>query len=337
LNGGSTTTLTDMRFGAGVTVAGTDAATTPNDVTLTNVTVAKVLTATLGNSNPAVVTVTGSTLGGLVETGNVVGALVTGSTIKGPVSVKGMFQADLTVDATTVTGAVTVSAALPSFRATNAGSTLNSNLTLIGSSWTNTTFESTTLTEVKGSVLVTGGWFSDQFTTNSLFKAAKAVNLNLKGGDNTVSIGDGTAAVSVGGALTVRGAAGVDTVTLDRVAVAGATLIATLQGADVLTIDGGATFTGTFTADLGTGEDTIAIAQNTGSTGAVTFTGNAKILGGAGNDTLLLGMDPGAGGDANSRAVFNGLTDVIDGGLGIDVFDTGSAQFTGASPIGWNP
>jgi hypothetical protein len=105
----------------------------------------------------------------------------------------------------------------------------------------------------------------------------------------------------------------------------------------VLTIDGGATFAATFTADLGTGDDTIAIAQNTGSTAAVTFTGNAKILAGLGNDTLSLGLDVGSGGDVNSRAVFNGLTDVIDGGLGIDFFDAASGQFTGATPTGWNP
>jgi hypothetical protein len=66
----------------------------------------------------------------------------------------------------------------------------------------------------------------------------------------------------------------------------------------------------------------------------VTFGGNAKILGGLGNDSLFLGIEP-LSGDANTKAMFNGALNVVDGGAGLDFFDPASGQFTGVTPVNW--
>jgi hypothetical protein len=68
----------------------------------------------------------------------------------------------------------------------------------------------------------------------------------------------------------------------------------------------------------------------------VTFNGKATIQAGAGNDTLRLGLAPGSGGDANSKAVFSGTGNKIDGGAGFNTFDgltpgQSPSQYTGLS------
>lgn len=339
--GGSSTTLSDIKVGTTLKVTAGDAGGQPNEVVANNLTVVGPMTASLNNANPATVSLTTSTVGGLTETGFVVGTFLQSSTVKGSVTIKSTWQGDLQVDGATVTGNVTLTGALPSIEAPpGAGSTINGNLIMTGTGWTNASFETDTLTEVKGAVKVVGGWYSDQFTTNSNFKVGKAVSLTLNGGDNAVSIGDGTAAVLIGGGLTVKAGAGADAVALNEVSVGGAALITLGAGADSLAIDNGSAFAKTFTADLGTGDDTISVAQNTatnGSPGQTTFTGTAKILGGAGNDTLSLGLDPSVGGDLGSKVAFtSGLLNVIDGGLGLDFFDVASANVTGVTPTGWN-
>jgi hypothetical protein len=198
-------------------------------------------------------------------------------------------------------------------------------------------FQSTTLSQVGGNITVKGGWYSDLFETNAQFKANKNLTLTLGGGDNTVSLGDGTADVAVVGNLKVTAAGGADYVSLDRVAVTGTTTVMTLSGADMLSVEDGSSFAKAFTADLGTGDDTISVAQVTGSTKAVAFNATAKITAGIGNDTLLLGLDqdPTVGGDANTRAVFLGLANVVEGGTGLDLYDASSGQSNGATPTGW--
>jgi hypothetical protein len=331
-NGGSTTTLGDVRFNVGVTLIAGDAVTAPNAVTATNVTVVKTFSAALANSNPALVSFTGSTLGGLKETGFVVGALLQSTNVLGSINIKGGFQADLQTDTVTVSGSVALTAPAPSFTAAGDGTTINGNLLLTGTAWTATSFQSATLSQVKGSVTVTGGWYNDTFESNGLFRVDKNLSLTLNGGDNVVNLTD----ASVGWNLKIRTGAGNDQITLDRTTVALATSIFAFAGADTLSIENGSTFATTFGADLGTGNDTVSVAQNPAASGAVTFVGAARILAGAGNDTLLLGLDPGFGGSTNSRAVFVVPTSLVDGGDGIDNFDNSTAQFTGVTPIGWN-
>ena len=335
--GGSTTTLAELAFGSTVKVTAGDATGTPNGVDATDVTVAKTFTASLGNSFPALANFTGSSLTGLTVTGQAIGASLVSSTVNGSVTLKGVYQADVQAEAATVTGSVALTAALASFAATGAGTTVNGNLTLTGSGWTTTSFQSTSLSEVKGNLTVKGGWFNDTFEANGFFKVGKNLGLTLGGGNNEVLIGDGTATVPVGGNLKVSAGAGADAVALDGVAVTGATGVLTGAGADYLSIENGSAFTKAFTADLGSGDDEISIAQLAGSSRAVSFAVKSRIAAGAGNDLLALGLENsvGAGGDANSRAEFLGAGHVVDGGLGLNFYDAASGQSSGVTPIGW--
>jgi hypothetical protein len=335
LNGGSNTILSDLKFTAGLTLSATDAVAISNNVDATNVTVIKTFSASLGTSTAALVSFNTSTLGGLKESGYIIGALLKSTTVKGNIAMKGGFQADLQVDTATVTGNAGVSAPNASMEATGGGTTINGGLSLTAAAYTQASFETTTLTQVLGNITVKGGWFSDTFETNGFFKAGKNVSMTLGGGDNIVRLGDGTAPIAIGGNLSVKGGAGVDEFTFDRVAVTGTAAVLAYGGADLLSIEDGSTFAKTFSADMSTGDDTISIAQKLGSPGPVTFTGTAKIQAGVGNDFLLLGVDVGSGGDANSKAVFNGLGSFIDGGIGFDTFDPSSAQFTGLTPASW--
>jgi len=327
-NGGSTTTLEQVAFNVGgVTLTAGDAITTPNTVGAINVTVLKTFAANMGNSFPAEVDFQDSTLGGLKVTGYSVSSLMKGATlVTGGITFKTLYNCDLQADGITVNGSVALTAPNANFEADATGVTIGGNLSLTGSAWTNLEFLSATPSRVKGNITVKGGWYNDVFTSNALFTADKNISLTLNGGDNSVSLGDGTAAATVGGTVTVKTGAGNDTISIDRVTVTGAVSIATLGGADILSVEDGATFVKTFAADLGAGDDFISIAQNTGASNPVTFTGQAKILGGLGNDLLLLGLaqPPANTGDANSKARFLTPGSQVDGGLGLNSMDPDS-------------
>jgi hypothetical protein len=344
--GGSTTTLTGVAF-AGVNLTAGDAVTNPNTVAATNVTTARPFLANLGNSFPAVLDFTGSTLAGLTATGYSVSSILTATNVTGTVSFKAGYSADVQARGLTVGKNLTLTAPNPNFEATDDPATVASdpttitgNLALTGTGWTSVVFGTDVLSEVKGNVTVKGGWFTDVFDANEFFKVGKNLSLTLNGGDNVVNLGNGQGLVAVAGTLTVKGGAGNDLFTLDRVLVTGAATVQTFGGADVLRIETGSTFLGTFSADLGAGDDSIEVAQLTGSTAPVTFAGRAKILGGLGNDLLLLGfapdlINPPDGGDANSRVVFGGVGSVVDGGLGLNFFDDSTDQSTGVVPVNW--
>ena len=151
-----------------------------------------------------------------------------------------------------------------------------------------------------------------------------------------MSVGDGSVAVPVGGNLKVTGGAGADSVSFDRVTVTGTTGLTTLAGADYLSIENGSSFAKAFSADLGSGDDEISLAQLTGSSSAVIFRTKSRIVGGTGNDLLGLGLDSvSSGGDANSRVDFLGIGHFVDGGLGINFYDAASGQSSGVTPTGW--
>ena len=295
-NGGSETTLGDVDIGIGMKVTAGDGTGNPNNVTLATVTIAKSLQADLGNSNPGIVTIFDSSLGGLTLKGQSVGAVMSSSAVLGSVSLKGGFQADLQLDTVTISKNVAISAPAASFDASGDGSTITGNLALTATSSTLAMFQSTTLTEVKGNITIKGGWFDDTFETNGFFRANKNVSLTLAGGDNRVTIGDGSAQASITGNLSIKTGAGNDTIALNRLTLSGTAKIATLAGKDELSIEMGSTFVMAFTADMGTGDDVIAIAQNIGSASPVQFNGSVKILAGLGNDSLFLGLNPGDSG-----------------------------------------
>jgi hypothetical protein len=168
---------------------------------------------------------------------------------------------------------------------------------------------------------------------------AKSVSLILAGGNNNVTMGEAAAPLSIGGVFAIRTGDGRDTITLTRVSVVGAASIFTFGGNDLLQIETASSFTSTFLADMGTGNDTISIAQDpTGGVGEVFFSKSVTIKGNAGDDSLLLGLSNLAGGDLNSRVRFVAPINIVDGGLGTDTFNVANSQIVGAvTLVGWNP
>lgn len=342
-NGGGTTALTGVTF-SGVTYAGGDAAgLVPNAVVGTGITVAKSFSANLGNSNPAALDFADSTLGGLKASGNSFTSNLTHTTVTTSLTYKAVFGAAVFADGLTVAKTLSVTAPNASVFVPPAGTgpgagLVAGSLSVSGAAATTVSFESDGPSEVKGNITVKGGFGNDLFETNANFKADKNVTLTLNGGDNTVAIGDGSGLVTVGGKGSITAGDGSDQLLFDRVSWAGPVTIATKGGADLLSVEDGSTFQSTFTADLGNGDDTISMGQNTaldGSPGGDTFVGKAKITAGAGNDAVFLGLAVAAGGDAVSKVTFNTATSVVDGGLGLDFFDATSAQFTGAATPNW--
>jgi hypothetical protein len=238
-NGGSNTTLEGLTL-ASVNVTAGDAVGVPNDVTLTDVTIARTVNVSLANSNPAIVAVTDSTIGGLTETGQVISALLQNTTVNGNVTLKGGFQADLEVqDDCILNNTVTVKAPNASILGTGTGSIFTKNVTLAGTAFTQTSFQTTTVTEIFGSILVKGGWYNDILDGNNFLKVDSNVTLKFGGGDNNITIGDGNGLALVFGNLSIDSGAGNDTIILDQVKLSGTAKIKTGAGADTLSIENG--------------------------------------------------------------------------------------------------
>lgn len=338
-NGGSTTALGDLEFGSLLKLTAGDGVGNPNDFAATTVR-AKATIVDLGNSYPGIASFDDSAVGTTLVRGQSIAAVLTGTSVTGNLTVLGGYDAALTLDAATITGNVLLRSLTSTFTATGDATTVTGNLTVIGLTQTSTSFESATLSEFKGNVTVIGGWYNDEFTTNGQFRASKNVTLNLAGGDNTVTLGEESSATSIGGALTIRGGAGRDDININRLSVAGAVLIQTFAGVDRLSIETNSSFTTKFTADMGTGDDTISVAQSElGDVGEVLFSGPVSIKAGLGDDTLLLGKAIALGGDNDSRVRFSAAVNVIDGGLGFDTFVQLNSEIVGVpvSPIGFNP
>jgi hypothetical protein len=211
--------------------------------------------------------------------------------------------------------------------------TIGGDLKLSGGQSVQANVAASTLCEVKGNMSVAGGLQGTMFGTNGNLKVGRDLSLTTGDGADQVTIGDGSAKASVLGRLTIATGAGNDVVALNGLEVTKAVRVLTGAGSDALNIDMGTIFDGTFFADLGSGDDLIAVAQNPAA--PVTFVGAATILAGAGNDTLRLGIDQGSGGNGNTQAVFTAdVTNKIDGGTGMNTFDgltptQAPAQYTG--------
>lgn len=314
-----------------------------NAVQATNVTVAKALSIDTGNAPGAVQTFTGCSLGGLSLTGAAPYFNLDSSTVNGDVSDHATFACLGGLNDAAVTGDVTITAGFEGalvtsgdcsarnvsisggivgvVQVTGTSATISGGLSVTGGVATVVSFATTGLSEVKGNVAVRGGGILTSLQTTGRFKADRNVTVISGNGPTGVTLGDPTAAVAILGNLTIKASGGPATVGLTDLTIGKAARITTGGAADTLTIDG-STFQGAFTADLGGGDDTMAIAQQTGLTAPVTFTGKTMITAGSGNDTLRLGLAAGGpGGDAHSRAVFSVPTSRIDGGAGFNTFD----------------
>jgi hypothetical protein len=326
-----------------------------NAVQATNVTVAKTLSIDTGNAPGAVQTFTGSSLGGLALTGAAPYFNLDSSTINRNVSDQATFACLGGLSDVVVTGDVTLTAGFEGAlstsgdctarnvsisggivgvdQVTGTSATISGGLSVTAGTDTVVSFATTGVSEVKGNVAVRGGGIQKSLQITGQFKADRNVTVTCGNGPTGVTLGDPAAAVAIQESLTIK-ASGPATVGLTDLTVGKATRITTGGGVDGLTIDG-STFQGMFTADLGGGDDTLAIAQQTGLTAPVTFTGKTMITAGSGNDTLRLGpAADGPGGDAHSRAVFSVPTSRIDGGAGFNTFDgltpgQSPSQYTG--------
>ena len=253
------------------------------------------------------------------------GAAADTFTVSGDITLKGTVAILDTGTVAFAANDVSLSGSILSFDASGKSATINSNLTTKAIIYTETQFNTTSLSEVKGNISSTGGWFIDAFTTNSMFKADKNITLKFKDNANSVAIGDGTAPVAILGNLSVETGNGNDVVNLRNVAITGKTKLNTGGGSDSLFVNSASVFTGTFFADLGAGDDFVSIAQTAGAVVAVKFNGKATIKTGDGNDMLQLGV---AAGDAGQVATFAAGSS-IDGGSGFNSFDDDVANFTG--------
>jgi large repetitive protein len=208
--------------------------------------------------------------------------------------------------------------------------TVNGNLTVVGPGGMAVDFSTGPLSQVNGNLTAVGGPFGGSFNAGNHLRVGGNLTLNMPGGENSVSIGGVDIPLEVGKNLTIKSGTGNDAIALNFITVLGATLVTTGSGADILAIDQGANFTGTFSANLGSGDDLVAFAQSAGATQPVEFTGKVTVLCGTGNDTLQLGN---IAGDANSLVRFEAAGNKIDGGLALNWFDDETQQF-GVSPIG---
>ena len=239
----------------------------------------------------SLLTSTGSSVGGNitmdVRKGNGAEARLDGTVVEGNIAVYGGVVAGLTSTgaASTVRQVTLTSGVEAGIRANGTSLTINGNLVVSSSVQANFIYGTTSLSEVKGNITFNGGTDGDTFQSNSQFKAARDLTLNLGAnnelGDltNHVTIGDTAAATAIGGNLAITGGVAADLIVLNRVNVAGSTRIATGSGDDSLSIKNGSTFAA-FAADLAAGSDTISLAQNSGSTAPVTFNGKATLKAG---------------------------------------------------------
>lgn len=327
-------------------------------------TVNRTFMADLGNSL-AELRFLDSQLGALVINGINPEVSLTQTAVTGKVAIKSANTAVLKLSDARINGAVSVSAAIQASFSTDAGFNsvgslnvvggLGASLSVVGSSLgvrsnvtvsspgsANIFFEPSLLSMVGLNLTLNGGYLQDTFQILGGLQVFGNVTVNLgpRNGFGDESNYVLISSIFIERNLTINGGVGSDDINLDGARVGGTTRIVTGSGDDVLSIEYGSSFFESFFADLGAGRDFISIGTSAGSAQPVTFSGKAMMTAGAGDDTLELGRSAAAGGDANSRAVFNTAGSKLDGGAGTrDTFDDDTAEFTGLIPltgiVGW--
>jgi hypothetical protein len=294
----------------------------------------------LGNAS---LDLTDVTVGGNVGVGGAVAGLTAnGAAIGGDVAVTGTASAAVAVTGPLAARNLWVRSpggtATVSVSGDFASLALSGNLGVTGLGGTTVNLAGATPGKVDGNVVVTGGQGADRLAIGPQLRVAGDLAVSLGGGDNTVAIGGSDTSLMVDGDLTIKTGDGDDSVALIDVIVTGDSRISTGDGADTLTVDRGARFFGSFQADTGTGDDTVALAQSAGSAGPVGFGGQVTITAGDGIDSLLIGN---TAGDLNSRVQFRAPGNLIDGGPALNLFNNETQQvelltfMTTLSLLGW--
>ncbi|MFM2003356.1 MAG: hypothetical protein RI963_2782 [Planctomycetota bacterium] len=115
-----------------------------------------------------------------------------------------------------------------------------------------------------------------------------SITIDLKAGDNVVKFGE-SPQQTVNRGLTIRTGAGIDTIEITNTSIRGALLIEAGAGTNNVTLKGvkaGDTVVGTTTIRGTTGDDTVTIEDNGGTTSE--FNGTLSVDSGAGINTLTL-------------------------------------------------
>ena len=115
-----------------------------------------------------------------------------------------------------------------------------------------------------------------------------SITIDLKGGNNVVKFGE-SAQQTVNRGLTIRTGVGIDTIEITNTSIRGALLIEAGAGTNNVTLKGvktGDTVVGTTTIRGTTGDDTVTIEDNGGTTSE--FNGTLSVDSGAGINTLTL-------------------------------------------------
>jgi hypothetical protein len=317
------TNLSEMSF---LGTGGVKIANIAGSVSAIDTTISKTFSwAAVGQTS--IVGLTRCTIGSVKLTGDNVTTSIQNSTISGNVA-SNAFQSFFSVVGPFQAKNVSVTGITAYFQATGTTVNIMGNLTVAATVDSLTSFNTSDLSQIQGNLRVTSGKWDDTFKTNFEFHVHGNALIDLGEGNNTIQIGNGPQLVSFDTNLTIKTGAGIDSVSLEHVGVTRTTSIQTGAGGDSLTIDDGSIFNGPLSANLGAGDDNLAVAQNTSSANAVTFDAKVTILMGTGNDTMQLGK--GTGGDANSAAAFRFAGSKIDGGTGLNLFDDGTPmQYTG--------
>jgi hypothetical protein len=177
-------------------------------------------------------------------------------------------------------------------------------------------------TELRGSAVIRGGAGNDLFTANEQVRFHGALAIDHQAGTGTVQISGTPGTPTVGGDLTILTGAGSDSFSLLDVSVSGAARFSTGGGSDRLSIERECAFAAPVWADLGSGDDAIAVADVTNSTAPVTFAAPVRIDAGTGNDTLQLGQT----GATGSKVVFRCAGNTITCGPGLNVVNDAEQQ-----------
>lgn len=202
------------------------------------------------------------------------------------------------------------------------------NITLTGDNNSNqvtivVTAAGITLTGTDGTLIRKGARTGTTLTLNTP-NVTRDVTINLRGGDDALTVNVGTANLVIGRNLKIDASAGNDTI-------------------NVPNTTGSITVNGELTVDLGTGTDRLTTAT------PITVLGNARITGNTGNDTINLDglnvlqhltIETGSGDDAvaltdslvtgNANVALSGGNDDLDTNeltvLGATIFDAGAGD-----------
>ena len=179
---------------------------------------------------------------------------------------------------------------------------------------------------------VTGGSGDDAFESDSGVQFRNKLSLRLGNGQNRIAMTgdpDPAQAPAVAGAMSIVTGTGADQILFVNTMLASTLSCLTGGGADEFSATKACTFAGNVTLSMDAGSDRLLLGTADDGTAAVIFQGTLTANLGAENDLLRLGIALASGGDANSRVEFAKTGSTIQGGPGVNVFNSAASQYSG--------